>query len=121
MQNYMLIYRGGDYEQGQLSPHQMQAIMGRWTAWIGKFMATGQMTDAGDALQPGGKIVKQGGVVSDGPFPETKELVGGYSLLRVKDYNEAAAIAKSCPHLELAGSSIEIRQLAGLSPTPDKK
>jgi len=112
MQNYMFIYWGPKKEQAPLSPDQMQAVMGRWQAWIAKFMASGQMTDPGDALLPEGKIVKAGGVVSDGPFVETKEVVGGYSIVRVKDYAEAVSIARSCPGVEFGGS-VEIRPLAG--------
>src|SRR5262245_11872476 len=112
MPDYMLIYRGGDAGAAKLSPEQMQALMDRWSAWIGQFMASGQMTEPGDALLPGGKVVGPGGAVTDGPFPETKELVGGFSLLRVKDYNEAVAIAKGCPVLE-SGGAVEIRQMAG--------
>ena len=115
MTNYMFIYRGGDAEEAKLSPEQMQAFMNRWMEWIGKYMQSGQMLDAGDALLPGGKVVQATGAVTDGPFPETKALVGGYSVVKAKDYAEAAQIAKGCPVLE-TGGAVEIRQMAGLAP-----
>lgn len=95
------------------SPEQMQDILARWGAWIEKFMKTGQMVDPGDALHPTGKVLQSTGVVTDGPFVEAKELLGGYSVIKVDTYEQAVAIAKECPaHQD--GSSIEIREMAGL-------
>lgn len=111
MPKYLFIYRGGRAGK-QLTPEEIQAMMNKWGAWIGKFMASGHMVDGGDGLLPGGKVVKPGGLVSDGPFPETKELVGGYSIIKAKDYDEAVSVAVSCPVFE-NGGHIEIRELAG--------
>jgi hypothetical protein len=62
-------------------------------------------------LLKGGKIVSKKGdkvVVTDGPFPEAKELVGGFFVVNAEDINEAAEIAKDCPSFELGGS-VEVR------------
>lgn len=113
---FLFVYRDtvGSASAAMPSPEQMQELMARWGAWIEKFMTTGQMVDPGDALQPTGKVLKSTGVVTDGPFVEAKELLGGYSVIKVDTYEQAVAIAKECPaHQD--GGSIEIRELAGLA------
>jgi hypothetical protein len=113
---FLFVYRDNvDSRAAKMpSPDQMQELMARWGAWIEKFMKTGQMVDPGDALQPTGKVLKASGVATDGPFVEAKELLGGYSIIKVDTYDQAVAIAKECPaHHD--GGSIEIRELAGLA------
>ena len=113
---FLLIYRdtAGSASAEMPSPEQMQELLARWGVWIEKFMKTGQMVDPGDALQPTGKVLKPKGVVTDGPFMEAKELLGGYSVVKADTYDEALAIARECPaHAD--GSSIEIREMAGLA------
>jgi hypothetical protein len=65
---------------------------------------------AGQPLEREGKLVsgKNGRVVSDGPFAESKEAIGGYFLLRVNTMDEAVAIAKGCPGLAY-GIQVEVR------------
>ena len=112
---FLFVYRdvAGSASAKMPSPEQMQDILARWGAWIEKFMKTGQMVDPGDALQPTGKVLKPTGVVTDGPFVEAKEILGGFSVVTVDTYEQAVAIAKECPaHQD--GSSIEIREMAGL-------
>jgi hypothetical protein len=70
--------------------------------------------DGGDGLQPTGRMVRPGGHVSDGPFIEAKELVGGFSIIKASNYDQAVEYAKSCPILA-GGGSIEIRELAGFN------
>jgi hypothetical protein len=72
---------------------------------------------AGHPLEPGGKIVsgKNGRVVADGPFAESKEAVGGYFLLEVGSMDEAVMIAKNCPGLPY-GCVVEVRQVAAICP-----
>ena len=67
---------------------------------------------------PEGQIVfwNKGQTVTDGPFAESKEAIGGYFLLRVKDRNEAAEIAKECPALKY-GLTVEVRPVAEQCPT----
>src|ERR1700746_3279635 len=96
---YMLIFRGTDWHKG-LSPEQMQQVSDQWMRWFKGLTEQGKVT-AGNPLEKEGKIVsgKNGRVVSDGPFAESKEAIGGYFLLRVKTIEEAVTIAKDCPGL----------------------
>jgi len=116
MQNgYMLIFRGNDWHKG-LSAEEMQRISDQWMAWFKGLMASGKAV-AGNPLEPTGKIItgKNGRVVADGPFAESKEAVGGYFLLKVADMDEAVAIAQQCPGLPY-GAKIEVRPVMGECP-----
>jgi hypothetical protein len=105
---YMLIFRGNDWHKG-LSPEEMQAVSERWMAWFKGLTEEGKAV-AGNPLAPEGKIVsgKNGRVVADGPFAESKEAVGGYFLLKVDSEEEAVAIAQQCPGLP-HGAKVEVR------------
>jgi len=108
MTDFMLIFISGDY--AQLSPDQMQENMQQWFGWIEDLKAKG-LYISGEALNPGGKTVKgKDPVVTDGPFAESKEVVGGYFIIKAASIEEAAEIAKSSPDLPLGGS-VEVREL----------
>lgn len=115
MANFLFIYRGGDDVESKMSPTEMQQLMQKWNDWIGEGFAKCWMVDPGDALKPGGKVVNSKKVVSDGPFPESKEVVGGYSVVKADSFSAAAEFAKGCPVL-LTNGQVEIREMAGLAP-----
>jgi len=112
---YLLIFRGNDWHKG-LSPEQMQQVSDQWMAWFKRLTAEGKAL-AGNPLEPRGKTVsgKDGRIVADGPFAESKEAVGGYFLLQVADESEAVAIARECPGLPY-GIRVEVRPVAGECP-----
>jgi len=105
---YMLIFRGTDWHNG-LSPEQMQQVASDWMAWFKRLTEQGKAV-AGNPLEREGKIVsgKNGRVVADGPFAESKEAIGGYFLLNVATLDEAVAIAQQCPGLPY-GARVEVR------------
>ena len=115
MANFLFVYRGGDDVESKYSPAEMQQFMQKWMDWIGEGFAKGIMIDAGDALKPCGLVVNAKKVVSDGPFPESKEVVGGYSVVKADTIQAAAEFAKGCPAL-LTGGQVEVREMAGLAP-----
>ena len=108
---YMLIFRGTDWYKG-LSPEEMQQVADHWTRWFKRLTEAGKATD-GKPLEPQGKIIsgKNGRTISDGPFAESKETIGGYFLLDVSSLDEAVAIAQECPGLDY-GIRVEVRPLA---------
>jgi hypothetical protein len=112
---YMLIFRGNDWHKG-LSPEQMQEVANQWMAWFKRLTDQGKAV-AGNPLEPEGRIVsgKNGRVIADGPFAESKEAIGGYFLLHVKSLDEAVAIAKECPGLP-HGAVVEVRPVAAECP-----
>lgn len=113
MAKFLFIYRDPiEMATAQPTPEEMQSVLEKWGEWIGKFSATGNIVDPGDGLQPTGKHITAKGVVTDGPFAESKEILGGYSVIEAGDYDQALAVARECPALAFGGS-IEIRELAG--------
>lgn len=111
MAKFLFVYRSQAMAAGpEPSPEEMQAMLATWTNW---FNSLGNaVVDAGDGLQPSGKTVHPGGVVSDGPFIEAKELVGGFSILQAESYEHAVELAKGCPIL-LIGGTVEVREMSG--------
>jgi hypothetical protein len=112
---FLLLIRGTDWYE-DLSPEQIQQVMGGFMGWLDNLTTQGKLKGA-QPLEPEGKVVsgKNGRIVADGPFAESKESVGGYFLLRVDTFEEALAIAQSCPMLE-HGASMEVRPVAEMCP-----
>lgn len=111
MPKFLFLYRGGDNDLGELSPEQMQQIMQVWHDWIEAGMKAGWMVDGGHGLMPDGRVIASDGqTVTDGPFAESKELVGGYSMVQADDLDAAVKLADGCP-VFASGSSVEVRQL----------
>ena len=110
-QKYLCIQRGpqGQKQQEQASPAQMQDMYAAFNAWKEKFKSN--ILDIGDGLKPGGKVLRASGV-TDGPFVEVKEVVGGFMMLAAESYERAVEVAKECPGILKPGSSIEIREMA---------
>ena len=108
---YLLLFRGAHWDKG-LSPEEIQKVAGEFMAWFERLTKEGKAR-TGQPLEREGKIVsgKKGRSVSDGPFAESKEAIGGYFLLQVKDIDEAVQIAQQCPILDY-GSTVEVRPVA---------
>ena len=113
MNEFVFLYRGGMSDGTKPSPEQMEAVMKRWQAWFAKLGEEGRLKDLGAPLQREGKLVAFGGVITDGPFVEGKEVIGGYSIIKAADLNEAATIAKGCPTFE-TGGSVEVRPVQAM-------
>ena len=109
MTEFMYLFRGGDHMMASESPEVMQAHMQKWMVWMEQLGKEGKL-NGGVPLKQGGKTVSPDGIVTDGPFAEGKELVGGYLIVRANDIDEATEISKGCPILE-AGGSIEVREV----------
>jgi len=108
--DFLYLFRGG-MDPKQMSPEQMQQSMNKWFAWMGELRGQGKFK-AGEPLGDGGKVLsgKKGAVVTDGPFVEGKEEVGGYLIVSAVDLKEAVALAKGCPIFENNGT-VEVRPI----------
>ena len=111
MAKFAFIYRDTGDRVAKMTPEEMQQHGQKWYAWISEGMQRGWMTDAGDALTEEGRVVRAK-VVTDGPFVESKEIVGGFSVVQADTLDAAAQLAKGCPGLEVGGT-VEVRRLAG--------
>ena len=110
MTEFVFLYRGGDRPT---SPEVGQQIMQKWMGWLKGLADRGHMIDRGQPLEHTGKIVARDGTVTDGPFAEAKDVVGGFSLIRARDVAEAAELAKGCPVLGYGGR-VEVRPVMKL-------
>jgi hypothetical protein len=109
MEKFMLIFHGGsDIAPEMRAPEAMQAHMQKWFTWIEKLRKEGRYV-SGEPLQPTGKWVSgKQKLVTDGPFAEGKELVGGFFIIEAKDLGEAVEIAKDCPDFIFDGK-VQVR------------
>lgn len=114
MENYLLIYRSEYKAAPTATPEQAQAMTKKWMDWISGLDAKNQLTDRGNRLDPAsGKVLKPGNVVTNGPYAEIKEMIGGYSIVKAASYDEAVEIAKGCPIFQVGGH-VEIRSISNL-------
>jgi hypothetical protein len=116
---YMLLFRGTDWYKG-LSPEQTEKVMNEWMSWFETLTREGKCK-TGHPLEPEGKVVsgRNGRLVSDGPFAEAKETIGGYFFLEVSSLDDAVAIARQCPGLEY-GAIVEVRPVAAQCPCAEE-
>jgi hypothetical protein len=101
-----------------LSPDEMRALIDRYVAWGQRLAADGHASPRGGARlsnvyeDPGRVLAGSGAdfVATDGPLAETKEVVGGYSVIEARDYDEAVELCRDHPALEFG--RILLRQFA---------
>lgn len=117
---YLLLIRGTDWES-KLSPEEIQQFMEQFTAWLDGLNER-NVIESSHPLGHEGRIVsgRDGQqTVSDGPFAESKEAVGGFFLLNVKDFDEAMAIAESSPMVAFGGA-VEVRPVIAQCSTMER-
>jgi hypothetical protein len=110
---YLLIFRDGSPDVYKaMSAEQRQSLMQQWNAWYDGLAAEGKV-EHGHPLEPQGRVVSgpRGERITDGPFAEATEGIGGYFLLIVSDLDEATEIARRCPSLGY-GMTVEVRPVA---------
>jgi hypothetical protein len=108
MGKFLFVYRNPSESYGKMAPEEMQKIHQKWQAWIAEALQKGWMLDSGQGLKAEGRVVNAKQVVSDGPFIEAKEMVGGFSIVQADSLDDAAELAKGCP-IFLGGGSVEVR------------
>ena len=108
MSEFTYLFRGGEASG---SPEQMQQQMQKWVAWIKELGERGHLKDPGQPLERTGKVVKgKQKIVTDGPYAEAKDLVGGYMLVEARDLAHAVELSLGCPILE-TGGLVEVRPI----------
>jgi hypothetical protein len=111
MKEFMLIFR---HEDGRkvASPEQLQAWMKQTMDWIGGIAAQNKYVGGNGLPFDDSKVVTHGNVVTNGPFGDIKETIGGYAIVKADSVEEAVEFAKGCPVLQGEGNSVEVRQIA---------
>jgi hypothetical protein len=118
MSEFALLYRSTNEaaKEAMGSPEKAQQSMVKWRTWLDDMTSKGQLKSPGLPLERIGKVVVGGRskTVTDGPYAEAKEIIGGFSLIEAKDLEQAAQIASGCPILE-TGGSVEVRPVMQLN------
>jgi hypothetical protein len=112
-QYLLLIYDSPTAFEG-LSPDEMQRIIGEYSAWAARLKDDGKLVASQKLRDGSGRVVRPrtgGGMkVLDGPYSETKEVIGGYFLIEATSYDEALRACEASPHLRYGGT-IEVREI----------
>lgn len=109
MKDFMMLFYSEPDFSNQPSPEEMQAEIKKWQDWIGGIAAQGKFK-ATDPLGYEGRTLHPDGTVTDGPYVEAKEIIGGYLICTTETIEEALELAKGCPILE-AGGKVEVRDI----------
>ena len=112
MSEYVLLYRATpEARDAAMTGERAQQSYARWQAWMKEMADKGQLKNRGVPLErPGRGVRGRKKMVTDGPFVESKEVLGGFSVIEAKDLDEAARIAAGCPILDGEGS-VEVREV----------
>jgi hypothetical protein len=112
MEEFVLIMRHED--GGKIaSPEQMQIWMQQTMDWLGSIAAQNRLVDRGTGLSfDDSRVVRSNNVVTNGPFGDIKETIGGFIVVRAESVDEAVGFAKGCPVLQGEGNSLEVRKVA---------
>ena len=113
MSEFTYLYRGRADQTG--SPEERQQHLVKWRAWFQELGANGHLKELGHPLENGGVVVKGSQkIVTDGPFAEAKDVVGGFSIIEARDLAQAVELSKGCPILEVGGA-VEVRPIQTMS------
>lgn len=111
MNEFLLIFRKDPAVDAALSPTAMQDSIQPWLDWLKGLEEKGSLVD-GKRLQPAGAVIKPGKVVTNGPYAEIKEVIGGIIVVKATDIDAAMEIGKGCPVLGAPWyGTVEVRQL----------
>ncbi|MBS0031418.1 YciI family protein [Chitinophaga sp. 22321] len=110
MKEFMLIFRQPSYDYSNATPDEMKTIAKKWQDWVGGIAAQGKVSAHGRRLDTDGKVLKAGGVVTDGPFVEIRERLGSFLIVKADSLEDATTLAHGCPALD-ANGSVEIRAI----------
>lgn len=106
MKEFALLFRQPGFDHNHLSAEEMAALSKKWSDWAAAI--AGQIVGDGVRLDPTGKVLKAGGLVTDGPFVEIREILGSFVVIEADSLDDAITAAHGCPVLD-RGGSVEIR------------
>ena len=110
MKEFVMLYVSETLPELKLNEDGSMVISKEWQNWMGELVAKNQLVSPGKRLGNSGLTVKPGNVITNGPYAEIKEMIGGLSIIRAGSIEEASEIAKGCPILSFGGS-VEVRDI----------
>ena len=108
MKEFIFLFRHPGYDYSKVSPEEMEKLTKKWQDWVGSIANQGKLVSNGTRLAAEGKVLRTGGVITDGPFVEMKEKLGSFLVVTAESLDEATTLAHGCPALDENGS-VEIR------------
>ena len=112
MPSYLLLLEENPADLAHVTPEEMQRIIERYSTWTERLAAEGHLREGHKLRDEGGRLMaRRGGevTVTDGPYAEAREVVGGLFVIAAASYDEAVRIASDCPHLEFG--TIRVREI----------
>ena len=113
MKEFMMIFRMASMGDYNPTPEQLQESIKQWQDWIGGIAAQGKFVST-NQLGFTGKTLKPNNVITDGPYAEVKEMVGGYVIVKATNIDDAVKLAHGCPIL-IMGGHVEVRDIMEMS------
>lgn len=113
MDKYLLLLREDPSQHAGLSPAEIESLIERYRRWSQKLAAQGRLAAGEKLADEGGRRVRAGKdrpLVTDGPFSESKEVVGGFFIINAESCDDALALVADCPHLR-GDNEIELRRI----------
>lgn len=110
MKEFMMIFIGGENEAANLSPEEGGKRMQQWFAWIEDLQSKDLYVEGKPLIPTSKRVSGPDQVVTDGPFIDSKELVGGYFIVKAKDMDHAISMTDGFPNYDLGGQ-VEVREV----------
>lgn len=110
MKDFLFVFRNDYTALPEATPEQMQEMTRRWIAWMTDIQNQDKLVSQGKRLLNTGMVVKPGVIVTNGPYTEIKETIGGFSIVRAESYDDAVELAKGCP-IYAIGGNVEVREV----------
>ncbi|HEV8284893.1 MAG TPA: YciI family protein [Chitinophagaceae bacterium] len=108
MKEFVLLFRQPNYDYRNTDPEKMKELGKKWQNWVSGIVSQNKLSSNGIRLSLEGKVLKPGGVITDGPFVEIKEKLGSFIVIKAESMEEATTLAHGCPAID-EGGSVEIR------------
>lgn len=114
MKEFLMIFRNEFKPDFTPTPDQMQTSIKAWQDWIGGIAAQGKFGGTNRLSSQGAKVMRSNQVVTDGPYVELKEIVGGYLIVSADNFDQALKMVEGCPIFSIGGN-VEVREVIPMS------
>ncbi|MGZ8868090.1 MAG: YciI family protein [Thermoanaerobaculia bacterium] len=108
MPRFLLVLRDGEWNPEAMSPEEIQSVLSRYRTWVDRVKGDGQKLRDNE-----GRVLRRNGSgkisVTDGPYAEAREVLGGFLVVEAPDYDAAVKLCEDSPHYQFG--TIEIRQI----------
>jgi hypothetical protein len=111
MAQYALLLHAAPDLFADASPDEIQAVIQRYSAWRVKLQRAGRLSNGIKLTDGQGRVLRGKGAetVLDGPYPEAREVIGGFFVVEGTSYQDVVDLSRDCPHLDYG--TIEIREI----------